>query len=165
MLRALRAELNALLADTPVRRKPALRRSDVSGALLATDLPFASEADDAADFCRRAQAAGWQVRVADNGWQLLDKAPPVPQTAVPQEAQGECGCCLSLLLRHPETGEADETIRRVLRAEEAGWRAFDRLCAQLHAELAAMLRCRQPLPGALTPYLAHAYQTLTDGRK
>ena len=45
MLRALRAQVNAALAEVPVRRRPALRRSDAPDALLATDLPHAAEAE------------------------------------------------------------------------------------------------------------------------
>ena len=73
MLRELRAQVNALLADTPVRRKPALRRSDAPGALLATDLPHAADEAATADFIARAEAAQWSVRRAENGWLLLDK--------------------------------------------------------------------------------------------
>ncbi len=172
MLTALRAEVNALLAATPVRRKPALRRSDAPDALLATDLPFAADADAAADFIERAASAGWRVRTAENGWLLLDRDVPVPADAIPAEAPGECGCCLSLLARHPQDGDAGEMIRRVVKAQEAGWRTFERLCGQLHAELAEMLRLHEPLPGALIPYLAYAYVSiknqyvsLTDGRR
>lgn len=164
MLRALRAEVNALLAQTQVQRRPALRRSEAPGALLATDLPFAAPAQAVEDFIARAGSAGWRISRADNGWLLLDKPVPAPDTPVAQAAEGECGCCLSLLSRHPEDGAAEELIREVVRAEEAGVRAFERCCRELHARLAAMLRRRQPLPGALLPYLAHACATFTDRR-
>ena len=73
MLTPLRAEVNALLADTPVRRKPALRRSSVPDALLATDLPHAADAQAVEGVLRRAEAMGWHVYAAQNGWLLLDK--------------------------------------------------------------------------------------------
>lgn len=165
MLRALRAEVNGLLSRTNVKRKPALRRSDAPGALLATDLPFAAEPMAVENFCKLAEEIGWSIRKADNGWLLLDKEAPTPDVRIPADAAGECGCCLSLLRRHGGDADAREVIRRVLRASEAGMREFERLCGQLHAEMAAMLRLHQPLPGALTPHLAHAYLTLTDGRK
>ena len=165
MLTPLRAEVNALLAETPVRRKAALRRSDAPDALLATDLPYAAAPADAADFIERAEAAGWAVNRAENGWLLLDKPVPVPVASVPERAEGACGCCLSLLLRHPDDGSARELIRELVRAEEAGNVAFERFCTALHSHLAALLRLRQPLPGALLPYLAHAYATIADRRK
>lgn len=165
MLTPLRAEVNALLARTTVQRRPALRRSDAPDALLATDLPYAAEAMAVADFISRAEAAGWYVKRAANGWLLLDKPVPVPGVDMPASASGECGCCLSLLARHPGDGGAAGLIREVVRAEEAGAIAFERLCGDLHARFAAMLRLHQPLPGALTPYLIHAYRKLYDGRK
>lgn len=158
MLKPLRAEMNALLAETPVRRKPALRRSSLPEALLATDLPYAAEKQDTVDFIRRAEALGWRISAAENGWLLLDKPVPAPDCAVP-ELQGPCGCCLSLLTRHQEPGDARVYIREVIRAEEAGAGELIRLCERLHAGLAAMLRRHQPLPGELLPYLAHACQT------
>ena len=155
MLTPLRAEVNALLADTPVRRKPALRRSSAPDALLATDLPHAADAQAVEGFLRRAEAMGWHVYAAQNGWLLMDKPVPVPAWSMPETA-GHCGCCISLLQRHPEAGEAGGYIREVVRAEEAGAGDFIRLCERMHAEFAAMLRQHQPLPGALLPYLAHA---------
>lgn len=163
MLTPLRAEVNLLLAATPSRRKPALRRSDVQDALLATDLPLAADAEDVRRFVSAAEEAGWQVEPADNGWLLMDKPVPVPDAEIPM-AVGECGCCLSLLLRHPEDGEAAVLIREIVRAAEAGLQPFERLCARIHRELAAMLRRREPLPGAIVPYLSRAYRDLTDGR-
>lgn len=165
MLSVLRAEVNVLLAKTPVRRKPALRRADAQGALLATDLPHAADDTATADFIARAELSAWQVSRAENGWLLLDKPVPAPQTTIPALAEGECGCCISLLARHPEDGTAAEMIRECVRAEEAGKQTFERFCGSLHARLAAMLRQHQPLPGALLPYLAHAYRNLSDRRE
>lgn len=164
MLTALRAEANALLAATCTRRKPALRRSDAPGALLATDLPFAADPDAVADFTARAERAGWLVTQAPNGWLLLDHEVPLPDAPLPDVADGACGRCLSILMRHPEAGDAREWIRRIVTALDAGERDFQRLCERLQAELAAMLRRREPLPGALAPYLAQAYITLEKRR-
>lgn len=165
MLTPLRAEVNALLEQIEVRRKPALRRSDSAGALLATDLPLAADESAVEAFVMSAEDCGWHVRQADNGWLLLDKPVPVPDVAMPSKMAGECGCCLSLLLRHPEDGDASELIREVVRAEEAGKTPFRRFCTALHNRLAAMLRLHQPLPGGLTPYLVHACRKYDDGRK
>lgn len=164
MLTPLRAEVNALLAQIPVRRKPALRRCDTGDALLATDLPFAAEEDAVLAFCAAAKAAGWQVATAENGWLLLDKAVPAPLLRMPAVLVGECGCCIALLARHPEAGETERLIRCIVTAEEAGTAALDRCCAALHERLAAMLRLHQPLPGALMPYLIHAYEKYSEGR-
>lgn len=165
MLTSLRAEVNALLSETQVRRKPALRRSDTPYALLATDLPFTTEERLVEDFIASAEAAGWTISRADNGWLLLDKPVPVPDVDANKTATGECGCCLSLLARHPDDGDAEELIRAVVRAEEAGIVAFGRFCTALHSHLAALLRQHLPLPGTLRPYLIHAYETLSDRRQ
>lgn len=164
MLRALRVQVNALLADTPVRRKPALRRSDAPGALLATDLPYAADEKATADFIARAEAAQWSVRRAENGWLLLDRPVPVPDAPEMTDYQGECGCCLWLLRQHPENRDAAEMIRQLVRAQEKGPAEIERFCGALHASLAAMLRRGEALPGGLVPYLAAAYQTIMNGR-
>lgn len=165
MLSPLRAEANALLAAAQTRRRPALRRSDAPHALLATDLPFAADDAAVADFATRAQAAGWRVQQAQNGWLLLDHDVPVPRAAIPDCPKGACGRCISLLQRHPEEGDAGAWIRRIVIAQDAGEQAFVRLCTQLHQELAAMLRRHQPLPGGLLPYLAEAYSTFATRRE
>ncbi len=164
MLRELRAQVNALLADTPVRRKPALRRSDVPGALLATDLPYAADEKATADFIARAEAAQWSIRRAENGWLLLDRPVPMPDAPEMTYYQGECGCCLWLLRQHPDNGDAAEMIRQLVRAQEKGPAEIERFCGALHASLAAMLRRGEALPGGLAPYLAAAYQTIMNGR-
>lgn len=161
MLRALRARVNAVLADTPVRRRPALRRSDAPDALLATDLPFAAEEEAAAAFVTRLTAEGWRIRPAENGWLLLDADVPVPEENAPDAAPGECGCCLSILSRRAaEDGLAREWIRALVKAAEAGEKPFERCCGQLHAYLAELLRLHQPLPGSLLPYLRRAAHDL-----
>ena len=165
MLRPLRAEVNALLAATHSCRKPALRRSDAPCALLATDLPFAADAAAVEEFIARAEAAQWRVTRAENGWLLLDKDVPTPKAEIPEVAGGACGRCISVLLRHQEDGDARVWIRRIITAQDAGERALERMCMQLHRELAAMPRQHQPLPGALLPYLAEAYATYAMRRE
>lgn len=158
MLKPLRAEVNALLEAVLGRRKPALRRATVPEALLATDLPHAADAPAVEAFIRQAEKLGWRVCLAENGWLLLDKPVPVPTGDIPA-LPGRCGCCLSLLQRHPETGDARPYIREAVRAEEAGVGDLIRLCERMHAEFAAMLRLHRPLPGELLPYLARACRT------
>lgn len=164
MLKALRAGVNAVLAETAVRRSPALRRSDTPDALLATDLPFAADAEAVVEFIARMTADGWRVWPAVNGWLLLDTEVPVPAGGV-CTAEGECACCISLLQRHPDSGEAKEEIRALVKAAEAGAQAFERYCEQLHHRLAARLRQHEPLPGVLLPYLQQAYLDLHNRRE
>lgn len=164
MMKTLRAEVNGVLMSVSCRRKPALRRSDEPEALLATDLPLAADAGAVGEVIQRLTALGWRIWPAENGWLLLDAPVPPPKTVPPSTMQGECGCCIALLARHPEDGDARGLIRSAVKAEEAGRQYFDRFCARLHGELAARLRRHEPLPGGLLPYLCRAYETLQIGR-
>ena len=65
---------------------------------------------------------------------------------------------MSLLLRHPDAAPAEDFIRAVVKAADAGRQPFERLCGQLHAAFAERLRRHEKLPGALLPYLCQAYQ-------
>lgn len=160
MLTALRQAVQRELLSLPVRRKPALRRTDAEGFLLATDLPLTAEEAAVEAFIRRMTELGWRV-LRQGSWLQLDCPVPVPVTdAFP--ACGECACCISLLERHPEDGDAAEYIRRVVKAADAGRQPFERLCIQLHGEFAAMLRQHQPLPGALLPYLYSASRSICE---
>lgn len=155
MLTALRREVQAALEETPSARKPALRRSDDPGALLATDLLLTTTEEAVEDFVARMNGQGWQVwRRGD--WLLLDKEPPVPDNAVPEPLKGEAGCCVSLLLRHPGGGVDREAVRAVVKAAEQGQPALERLCAELHESWAAALREHRTLPGGLLSYLCRA---------
>lgn len=156
MLRALRAQVQQALAEAPARRKPALRRSDDPGALLATDLPLAADAAAVEAFVQRMTAQGWRIR-EEKSWLLLDADVPAPEFS-PVQAQGELGCCLSLLSRHGGSGAPKEDIRAIVKAAEAG--TLERLCLRLHREWAALLRLHQPLPGGLKPYLCRAAQDI-----
>lgn len=159
MLTALRRQVQQILYAVPAQRKPALRRSDAPNVLFATDLPLVAEENDAAAFVGQMKAQGWTI-LERNGWLTLDAPVPVPQYEIPGEAAGECGCCISLLLRHPDDAPAEDSIRAVVKTADAGRLPFERLCGQLHGEFAARLRRHDALPGALLPYLCHVYQTL-----
>ena len=156
MLTALRQQVQNVLYAVPASRKPALRRSDAADALFATDLPLIAEADAVQGFIADMEQRGWTV-CERNGWLLLDAAVPVPEYAVPTAPAGECGCCTSLLLRHPDDAPVEDYIRAVVKAADAGKQPFERLCGQLHGEFAAQLRQHQPTPGKLLPYLCTAY--------
>ena len=158
MLTALRQQAQSVLYAVPAKRKPALRRSDVPDALFATDLPLVAEEEAVSDFVEEMVAQGWTVR-ALNGWLTLDAAVPVPEYALPAAMMGACGCCISLLLRHREEAPAEEYIRAVAKAAEAGKLPFERLCTQMHGAFAVRLREHQALPVGLLPYLCHAYNT------
>ena len=158
MLTALRQQAQSMLYAVPAKRKPALRRSDVPDALFATDLPLVAEEEVIRAFAAHMEACGWTVR-EQNGWLTLDAPVPVPETVIPADLAGACGCCISLLLRHREEAPAEEYIRAVAKAAEAGKLPFERLCTQLHGAFAVRLREHQALPVGLLPYLCHAYNT------
>ncbi len=161
MLTMLRREVQEMLTAVwhGKNRKPALRRASNELALLATDFPLIADEESTRRFCCMAQEKGWRIW-DENGWLMLDKAVPAPDTvsmaSISARADNELCCCISLLTRHPESGDASRFIRALVKADEAGRQPMQRLCRQLHQELAAMLRTHQPLPGALLPYLCFA---------
>lgn len=159
MLTALRVQVQTVLYAVPAKRKPALRRSDLPDALFATDLPLVAEEAAVEAFCTQMQQMGWRTGL-HNGWLTLDGPVPVPEAVLPDAPVGECGCCIALLLRHPDAAPAEDVIRAVVKAADAGRQPFERLCAALHGEFAARLRRHEPLPGALLHYLCHAYQMM-----
>lgn len=155
MLKPLRQQVQQAFLCVPAARRPALRRSDAADALLATDLPLIAEPEAVRDFCTALSGMGWQSSLR-NGWLILDAPVPAPDAAPPRVLRGACGCCISLLQRHPDDADSRPFIRRVVKAADAGPLPFERLCRQLHAEFAAMLRLHQPLPGGLLPYICQA---------
>lgn len=159
MLCNIRARVQEALYAVPAKRRPALRRSDVPDALLATDLPLVADAQAVEAFRTELADMGFSTWERQ-GWLLLDVPVPVPDAPLPASFVGECGCCISLLVRHPDGAPAEDFIRAVVKAADAGRIPFERLCGQLHAELAARLRRHEPLPGALLPYLCQAWTTL-----
>lgn len=156
MLRKLREQVQSVLYALPARRKPALRRSDAPDALFATDLPLVVEENGAALFIAEMECKGWRVQ-EQSGWLKLDMPVPVPDAGIPDVLQGECGCCISLLMRHGGAADATGFIREVVKASDASCQVLERLCMQLHGEFAARLRRHEPLPGALLPYLCEAH--------
>ena len=158
MLSDMRAQVQRVLYAVPAKRKPALRRSDAPDALLATDLPLAADASAVEAFRAELACMGWYT-TEKNGWLMLDAPVPAPEYQVPAALIGECGCCISLLLRHPDDAPSKDLIRAVVKAADAGKIPFERLCGQLHEAFAERLRRNEPLPGALLPYLCHAYMT------
>lgn len=153
--RMIRAELDALGA----RRPPALKRTEDPDALLATDLPLAGDAAQTDAFLRRMKELGVTCR-ACRGWILLDAAAVLPPDDPAIPAAGECACCLAILRRHMCKDASPALIRRILKASEAGKMPFERLCTQLHAELAAMLRRHETLPADAAGCLAAAWKNL-----
>lgn len=158
MLTALRTQVQSALYAVPAKRKPALRRSDLADALFATDLPLVADAAQVEAFCIHMTEQSWRCGL-HNGWLTLDAPIPAPAAGIPDAPSGECGCCISLLLRHSEDAPADDLIRAVVKAADAGRQPFERLCGQLHAAFAERLRRHEKLPGALLHYLCQAYQT------
>ena len=157
MLTVLRTQVQGALYAVPAKRKPALRRSDLAETLFATDLPLVADAAQVEAFCIHMTELGWRCGL-HKGWLTLDAPIPAPDASIPNAAEGECGCCISLLLRHWEDAPAEDFIREAVKAADAGRLPFERLCDRLHGEFAARLRRHEPLPGALLPYLCHAYE-------
>lgn len=154
MLKPLRQAAQEQLSAVPASRRPALRRCNDAGALLATDLPLIATRDAVQALTGRMEQLGWRWRLV-RGWLLLDADIPVPPWRVPDHLHGECGCCISLLLRHPGADAPAEPLRELAKAAEAG--QLERYCMQLHAAMAASLRRGEALPGGLLPYLCYAY--------
>lgn len=163
MLTPLRQQLAALLATCPSRRKPALRRSDSPAHLLATDLPLVASPADVADLLTAAEAAGW-CAARQGDWLLLDHPLPPPADLGRQTGPGEAGCLLWLARLHPQGPAPQEDIRALAKASETGGDAVERLCRAWHRQWAARLRCGEPLPGALAPYLAQSLDLIEQRR-
>ncbi len=157
MIAGLRRELRLMLEDIPSSRTPSVRRCEHPDALLAVNLPFLANGAATARFIRTAQAQGWTV-VSANGWLLLDHPVPVPEAPQPLHFDGETGCLLSLLTRHPDDkAPCTAEIRALVKAAEESPAAVIRLCAAMHRDWAVRLRNRQPLPGGLAPYLQYVH--------
>ncbi len=157
MLKELRLAVMRQWEDLSPERKPALRRSDAPGYLLATDAPKVLSATDTDVFAARLTALGWQMdRKGD--WLWLDAPVPVPEE-VPDAWTGETGCCVSILRRAeshqqaPCDEETREWIRLIVKAAEKGGDALHRTAGELHGCLAEKLRLKSPLPTLLIPYL------------
>lgn len=161
MLSALRQEAQALLRLAPTFRPPTLRRSARADALFATDLPLLAEEDDLSAMIAVSVQTGWRVGFLPNGWMTLDHDVPPPPLSLPPMPLGETGCCLSLLLRHPDACHEPDAIRALVKADEVGPIEVEKLCRRWHQDFAARLRRHEPLPDVL-PYLCAA---IRHGRK
>ena len=142
-----------MLDDTDSIRPAALRRSKRETWLYATDLPQAACEEAVLSFLHTVQSCGWKTR-NEPGWILLDKVPETPPEGFYRGPFGpEAQCCASLLRRHPDRkGNADRTVRMLLKAGEEGPDAYERACGVLHREWAAALRKKENLPGMATLY-------------
>lgn len=155
MMRQLRREASALLADYPTVRKPALRRARSCDWLLASDIPQLLAGDLLLDLLLAVEAHGWRAQI-NQGWLLLDGEIPAPHIMALPPLEGEVGCVLSLLMRHPDEEQDQAAVRAVVKAAEQGRSALERVCAALHHDLAARLRRHEALPSLLLPYVAQA---------
>lgn len=155
MLTELRLQLTALMASAHPLRKPALRRADSSAWLLASDLPQLLPPDGLSAFEEAARCAGWRVEVKD-GWMYVDHALPLPSLSAEPRLSGEAACVASILRRHPSGVMDEDALRALAKAAEQGGAPLEAFCRQLHMRCAALLRCHQPLPGRLLPYLLAA---------
>lgn len=144
----LRAELAKIISETETCRSPALRRSDRTEWLYATDLPKTADCRETTDFIRKAETAGWRVK-QENGWIYLDRISyeKVPEI-VPAVTGSERACLRSLILRHekekiPSDGEAE---RMLIKAGETGPDAYESACRKLHLKWAERLRNHRGIP-------------------
>ncbi|MBR4712022.1 MAG: hypothetical protein IKP10_08290 [Clostridia bacterium] len=157
MLRAAREAAVELMRGIPAARRPALRRANEAGWMLATDLPLIADEAGREHFLTLAREAGWRTGRTPGGWVLLDRLDLLPQAPPPDRLpDGEAGALISLLARHPSDGTDDEALRAIAAAAEQGRPQLDRLCAALHAAWARALRRHEKIPGALMPYLCAA---------
>lgn len=154
MLSEMRSEVRQELDRCVTKRPPVLRRADVEDALFATDLPAVASQETVMAFTKAMKRLGWQVRPAVI-WLHLDKTVPVPP-AREVRADGEMGCCLSLLQRHPKGVQDEKAVRLLCKAGEQNAMVLEKVCAGLHRQWAEKLRLGQPLPGLLMPYLQEA---------
>ncbi len=167
----LRAELKALLDVVPTVRPPALRRSLRDDALYATDLPAAADRETVEAFLRATGNAGWTARKTA-GWIELDKAVRKPPRDGFHGPFGpEADCLLHLLRRHrpgenspEEKKAAAAAVRMLIKAGEAGPDAFEKACAQLHADWAVRLRTGLPLPDLDDSFFENEALDGIDGR-
>ena len=145
-MNAWRKELLDILAETPCRRKPALRRSLLEDAIYATDLPLVSSEEGLRSFRGKAEQAGWRLWMGRD-WLQLDRSGTAPPEGWFSGPFGpEAGCCASLLRRQAWAEEDQTAFRLLIRAGEEGPGAYERACGALHREWAARLRQKRPLP-------------------
>ena len=152
MTAGLRETLRQLLDEVCCTRPPALRRSGEEDWLFATDLPQAASPEAVEAFRRAAEEADWRIGERP-GWLLLDHDVIPPEGTFGASAEGETGCCLSLLLRHPG-GSSTEKERRALYKASEQRDGLPRLMAAWHRDWAERLRRGEALPADLGCWIA-----------
>ena len=146
-MNTLRTELKRHLEAVDTRRPAALRRSERTDALYATDLPLAAEPEAVEAFCRAVQADGWLVKQEGNWLQMTKPVFYPPAGGFDGPYGPEAACCASVLRRHPGRREpARDWALRLIKAGEEGPGAFEAVCRDLHRELARRLRLGAGLP-------------------
>ncbi len=155
MLTDLRLQLTALMAAAQPLRRPALRRASAPQWLLSSDLPQLLPPDRLCAFEEAARRDGWRMEALD-GWLHFDHALPLPSSSLEPRLSGESACVASLLRRHPSDVMDEDALRALAKAAEQGGAPLEAFCRQLHMRCAALLRCHQPLPARLLPYLLAA---------
>ncbi len=158
MLTDLRLQLTALMAAAQPLRKPALRRASAPQWLLSSDLPQLLPLGSLRAFKEAARRADWRMEEAD-GWLYFDHPLPLPPSSPEPLLSGEAACVASLLRRHPSDVMDEDALRALAKAAEQGGAPLEAYCHQLHMRCATLLRCHQPLPARLLPYLLAAYAT------
>ena len=160
-MRQARSDLRSMMAELPALRAPAIRRSDESGWMLATDLPGLTSEEALNVFCQTLSSHGWQyLRRGD--WLLLDNLALLPTVGRPDAltAEGETGAVISLLERHPGSLSDDLLLRLIAKRAEEGTASLETFCSGLHRDLARRLRDHTDLPAGLLPYLYAAIETV-----
>ncbi|MBR5345191.1 MAG: hypothetical protein IK127_05135 [Clostridia bacterium] len=140
MLTRARTEAAELLKGLPVSRSAVIRRAIPDEWMLACDLPQCAEPEIVCEFQAKAVAEGWETELRD-GWVLLDKTELLTMPEIPiSYPDGEMGCVLSLISRHPEFLKGESLLRNLAKATELSSTAAEIIFKKLHAELATRLR-------------------------
>lgn len=140
-------------AELPLTRKPFLRRSLREDWLLTCSLPQVASPETVTAYGAAMQSQGWEVLASGD---LLELCPPLvpPEVSLPTPDGRFLALSrlCSLLARHPG-GQAERPfVLGLLKAEEMGAPALERLCQRLCRDCAQRLRLHTPLPGGVLPY-------------
>jgi len=149
-INAFRKELVQMIGEASVRRPAAIRRSIRPDWLYASDLPSLCSGEETHRILDQLSGIGWTWIMEKTDWILFRKSAEEPPEDWFEGPFGpEAACCLSLITRHADTRPdgADPVRFRLIRAGESGEAAYEKTCAELHREWAALLRERQRLPG------------------
>ena len=141
-----REELMQLMGESGYRRLPALRRSSKEMWLFATDYPQAADNQSVQRLLDMLREVGWKAEL-DAGWVFIDRFPVYEASEEQPFRTPEACCCLSLIKRNLNKMPSDGSIeRKILKALEEGKDAYDRICTDVHAQWAALLRQHKDLP-------------------